>query len=58
MSLVEGEEIEEIEKSDEGWWYGVGANGAKSGWFPCMSEGGILCGQSNIFPTRQLHQGD
>lgn len=34
MSLVEGELIEQIEQLDEGWWSGVGADGAKSGLFP------------------------
>ena len=58
MPLVEGELIEEIEKLDEGWWSGVGANGAKTGLFPGTSEGSILCGQPNVFPTSQLCRGD
>ena len=40
MNLVEGELIEEIEKF-EGWWSGVGDNGAKSGLFPGGSETGV-----------------
>ena len=42
MQLVEGELIEEIEKLDEGWWSGVGDNGAKRGLFPGGSEGEVL----------------
>ena len=42
MDLIEGEEIEEIEKLDEGWWSGVGANGGKRGLFPGQSEGEVL----------------
>lgn len=34
MNLHEGEMIEQIEELDEGWWSGVGENGAKSGLFP------------------------
>ena len=34
MNLVEDELIEEIEQLDEGWWSGVGSDGAKSGLFP------------------------
>ena len=37
MDLVEGELIEQIEQLDEGWWSGVGANGAKQGLFPGTS---------------------
>ena len=58
MPLVEGELIEEIEKLDEGWWSGVGANGTKTGLFPGMFEGGILSSQHNICPTSQLRRGD
>jgi len=36
MSLEEGEQIEQIEQIDEGWWSGVGNGGAKSGLFPGM----------------------
>ena len=34
MDLAEGELIEEVEQLDEGWWSGVGNNGAKNGLFP------------------------
>ena len=42
MHLVEGELIEEIEKLDEGWWSGVGENGAKHGLFPGGSVKEVL----------------
>ena len=54
MHLVEGELIEEVEKLDEGWWSGVGDNGAKRGLFPGESERGVRCDWFNVFPTSKL----
>ena len=52
--MVEGELIEEVEKLDEGWWSGVGDNGAKRGLFPGESERGVRCDWFNVFPTSKL----
>ena len=54
MELVEDELIEEIEQLDEGWWSGVGSNGAKSGLFPGEFRSEILGGWFNIFTYSQL----
>lgn len=56
MDLVEDELIEEIEQLDEGWWSGVGGNGAKSGLFPggFMIEG--FSGWFDIFTASQLRR--
>jgi hypothetical protein len=54
MDLVEDELIEEIEQLDEGWWSGVGRNGAKNGLFPGGSGSEVLCGWSNASPASQL----
>ena len=56
MDLVEEELIEEIEQVDEGWWSGVGGNGAKSGLFPGVSGSQIFSGCSNASPTSQLRR--
>ena len=58
MHLVEGELIEEIEKVDEGWWFGVGGNGAKRGLFPGGSGMGVRCDWFDIFPTSRLRGGN
>ena len=50
MDLVEDELIEEIEQLDEGWWSGVGRNGAKSGLFPGGFKSGVLCDGLNVSP--------
>lgn len=54
MDLVEDELIEEIEQLDEGWWSGVGRNGAKNGLFPGGSRNRVLGGCLNASPTSQL----
>ena len=42
MNLVEGERIEQIERTEDGWWSGVGPGG-KSGLFPRKYGGSALC---------------
>jgi len=56
MDLVEDELIEEIEQMDEGWWSGVGRNGAKSGLFPGGSKSEVLRDRLNVSPTSQLRR--
>ena len=58
MHLIEGELIEEIEKLDEGWWAGVGDNGAKRGLFPGRFKSEILRGLFYTFSTSQLRGRD
>jgi len=56
MDLVEDELIEEIEQLDEGWWSGVGRDGAKSGLFPGGPGSEVLNDWFNVFPTSQLRR--
>jgi len=58
MELVEGELIEEIEQVDEGWWSGVGGNGAKNGLFPGVSGSQVLSGCLTVPPASQLRRID
>lgn len=37
ISMREGEEVIEIEETDEAWWTGTAANGQR-GLFPCTSR--------------------
>ena len=37
MTLIEGEQITQIDEIDDGWWSGVGPGG-KSGLFPCNAR--------------------
>lgn len=35
MDLVEGEILEQVDQTDEGWWFAISADGTKQGLFPC-----------------------